>query len=119
MEKGLDQDLKVLIKKHGIKTMKGFSNMGSVTNLSENKTLFIPCGCRSEILVIEYDHELKMADIAIYEHSVSFRYKISFLQRLRYCWSILWLKKPYADQIMLDNRQLLDLKNFINDLDLS
>lgn len=119
MEKGLDQDLKVLIKKHGIKTMKGFSNMGSVTNLSENKTLFIPCDCRSEILVIEYDHEYKMADVAIYEHGVSLRHKMSLYQRLRYCWHVFFNKKPYADQIMLDNRQLLDLKNFINDLDLS
>lgn len=90
--------------------------MGSVTNLNENKTLFIPCGCRSEILVIEYDHEWKMADVAIYEHSVSLRHKISFFQRLRYCWSILWLKKLYSDQICLDHKQLVELKGFLQNI---
>lgn len=90
--------------------------MGSVTNLNENKTLFIPCGCRNEILVIEYDHKWKMADVAIYEHGVSFRYKNSFLQRLRYCWSVLWYKKPYADQVLLDNHQIKDLYSFLESI---
>lgn len=92
--------------------------MGSITNLKENKTLFITCGCRSEILMIEYDHEMKMADFAIYEHQTSYRFKMSLWQRLRYCWQVLFYKKPYADEIMLDHKQLLDLKNFLSSLDL-
>ena len=98
--------------------MTGFSSMGSVTNLKENKTLFIPCGCRSEILMIEYDHEWKMADLAIYQTDDSFRSKMSLWQRLRYCWQVLWYKKPYADQIMMDHKQLKDLKKFLYTLDL-
>lgn len=92
--------------------------MGSNTNLKTNKTLFIPCGCRSEILMIEYDHEMKMADFAIYEHQVSYKSKMSLWQRLRYCWQVLAHKKPYADQIMLDHNQLSDLKSFLSSLDL-
>ena len=92
--------------------------MGSTTNLKTNKTLFIPCGCRSEILMIEYDHEWKMADFAIYEYPVSYKSKMSLWQRLRYCWQVLIHKKPYADQIMLDNKQLFDLKTFLSGLDL-
>jgi len=92
--------------------------MGSVTNLKENKTIFIPCGCRNEVLVIEYDHEIEAADFAIYENLTSYRYKMSFWQRLRYCYQVLVHKKPYADQIFLDNKQLLDLKKFIDGLDL-
>ncbi len=88
--------------------------MGTQTNLKTNKTLFIPCGCRSEILMIEYDHEIQMADFAIYEHQVSYKSKMSLYQRLRYCWRVLFHKKPYADQIMLDNRQLVELRNFIS-----
>jgi len=88
--------------------------MGSQTNLKTNKTLFIPCGCRSEILMVEYDHDMQMADFAIYEHQVSYKSKMSLYQRLQYCWRVLFHKKPYADQIMLDNRQLVELRNFIS-----
>lgn len=93
--------------------------MGSVTNLKENKTLFIMCDCRSEILVIEYDHEYNMADLAIYQTDAAFRAKMSLWQRLRYCWQVLWHKKPYADEIMMDNKQLLELKLFLSSLDLN
>lgn len=93
--------------------------MGSVTNLKENKTFFIPCDCRSEILMIEYDHEIKMADFAIYEHYIGHRHKLSLWQRIRYCWRVLVHKKPYADQLMFNHKQLMDLKNFLIGLDLT
>ena len=93
--------------------------MGSVTNLSEDKTLFIPCDCRSEILMIEYDHHLKMADLAIYETDAAYRAKMSLWQRLKYCWRVLWHKKPYADEIMLDHKQLRDLQQFLGTLNLT
>jgi hypothetical protein len=92
--------------------------MGSITNLKENKTLFIPCGCKNEILVIEYDHEWKIADLAIYESYVGYKHKLSIWQRLRYCYQVLVNKKPYADQITLDNKQICSLKKFLLSLDL-
>jgi hypothetical protein len=118
MEKGLDKDQKLLIIKHGQKTGIGYSKVGNVTNLKTNKTLFIPCDCGSEILMIEYDHEIKIADLAMYETSLSHKYKMSLWQRLRYCYQVLIKKKPYSDQITLNNKQLLDLKAFLNTLDL-
>ncbi|NBQ16940.1 hypothetical protein EBU24_01345 [bacterium] len=90
--------------------------MGSITNLKDNKTLFIPCGCRNEILVIEYDYEINAADFAIYENITSYRSKMSFWQRLRYCYQILVHKKPYADQIFLDNKQLKELRDFLKEI---
>lgn len=92
--------------------------MGSITNLKENKTLFIPCGCRSEILMIEYDHEWRMADLAIYYTNASIRNKMSLWQRVRYCWQVLYNKKFYADEITLDHKQLKDLQNFLHLLEL-
>ena len=92
--------------------------MGSTTNLKTNKTLFILCDCKSEILVIEYDHEWKMADCAIYESLVSYKNKMSFWHKLRYCYQVLVHNKQYADQIMLTNTQLIDMKNFLNELDI-
>jgi len=93
-------------------------NMGSITNLKENKTLFIPCSCKSEILVIEYDHEINMADFAMFENYTSYSNKMSLWQRLRYCYRVLFEKKPYVDQMMLDKNQLKDLQKFLNGLSL-
>ena len=92
--------------------------MGSITNLKENKTLFIPCSCKSEILVIEYDHEWNIADLAIFENNTNYSNKMSLWQRLRYCFQVLAYKKPYADQMVLDKKQLKDLKEFLNELTL-
>lgn len=121
MEKVLKDGRVWFLKRLGKKTTKEFLErirMGSVTNLKENKTLFIPCSCKSEILVIEYDHSIQMADFAIYESRASFNNKMSLWQRLRYCYQVLINKKPYADQMMLDNNQLKDLKKFLNGLTL-
>ena len=109
------------LKRLGIKTTKEFlerKRMGSITNLKENKTLFIPCSCKSEILVVEYDHEIDMADFAIYESHASYNNKMSLWQRFRYCYQVLINKKPYADQIMLDKKQLKDLQKFLSGLSL-
>jgi hypothetical protein len=108
----------VLTQKHGLKITTGFLNMGSVTNLRENKTIFIPCSCKSELLVIEYDHTINMADVAIYENADSYSHKMSLWQRLRYCYNVLLRRKPYADQMVLDKKQLRDLQNFLNGLSL-
>jgi hypothetical protein len=105
----------------GTKTIKEFlrkNQVGSLTNLKENKTLFIPCSCKSEVLVIEYDHEIQMADLAIFEHYTNYSNKMSLWQRIRYCYQLLVYKKPYADQMVLDKNQLKDLQKFLNGLSL-
>lgn len=88
--------------------------MGNVTNLKENKTVFIPCSCKSEILVIEYDHSIDTADFAIYENYASSKHKLSLWQRVKYCYEVMVRKKPYADQITLNKSQLQDLQKFLN-----
>jgi len=107
------------LKRLGTKTTKEFlerKKMGSITNLKENKTLFIPCSCKSEILVIEYDHEWNIADLAIFENYTNYSNKMSLWQRLRYCFQVLVYKKPYADQMVLNKEQLKELRVFLYDL---
>ena len=121
MARVLKDELVWFLKRLGTKTTKEFlerKKMGSITNLKENKTLFIPCSCKSEVLVIEYDHELNIADLAIFENYTNYSNKMSLWQRLRYCFQVLIYKKPYADQIVLDNNQLKDLQKFLNGLSL-
>ena len=121
MVRVLKDELVQFLKRLGTKTIKEFlrkNQVGSVTNLKENKTLFIPCSCKSEILAIEYDHEIQLADLAIFEHYTNYSNKMSLWQRLRYCYRVLFEKKPYADQMVLDNKQLKDLQKFLNGLNL-
>ena len=92
--------------------------MSRLKKLKENKTLFIQCGCHSEILVIEYDHEIDIADLAIFENYTNYHNKMSLWQRIRYIFQVLVHKKPYADQMVLDQKSLKELKAFLNELDL-
>jgi len=87
-----------------------------IHNFEENKILFLMCDCKSEVLSIEYDPEIKMADLAIYENSVSYLNKMSFWQRLRYSWRVLTKGKPFGDQMMLTKEQLKSIKEFISQI---
>jgi len=82
------------------------------------KTLYLPCGCSTEILALEYDKTYQIADFAIYTHGVFSCGKMSIWQKLRYCWRVLWLGKPFGDAMVLENDQLIVLRDFLNELNL-
>lgn len=81
-----------------------------------NKTLFFMCECKSEVFVIEYDHEIEMADIAIFQTEASYRFRMPLWLRLRYACRVLFSGKPYADQIMLNKNRLNELKLFLDSI---
>jgi hypothetical protein len=88
--------------------------MGSLNRFEDNKTIFFLCDCRSEVLVIEYDNEIGVADLAIYENQQSYKNKLSLWQSIRYCYQVLLYKKPYADQILLNKSQIKELIDFLD-----
>jgi hypothetical protein len=88
----------------------------SMTSFDQNKTLFLTCDCGSEVLRIEYDHEIEMADFAVFSHDTATRHRMSLWQRLRYACQVLFYKKPYADQMVLNKKQLVELKHFLESL---
>lgn len=90
--------------------------MGHITKFEDNKVLFTLCDCRSEILVIEYDPEVKMADLAIYETNSAFSHKMTFWQKFRYCWRVLVNKRPFGDQIIISQKQIKEIKEFLSEL---
>lgn len=97
--------------------MKGFLGLGKNQNLKQdeiNNIHFELCGCKSEVLVLEYDKEIGLMDLAIYEHSVSFRNKMSWYQKCRYIWQVIRYNRPFNDQIVLDKNQLKNLKTFLD-----
>lgn len=93
--------------------------MTIITNLQDNTSLFITCGCGSEVLNMEYSHDLKTIDMAIYENYNSFKFKLSLWNRILWCWRILFHNIIYSDQIVLNKKQIMELKNFLNSIELS
>ena len=99
--------------------MKESSEKPRILNMvrfEKNKTSFILCDCRSEILVLDHDFEYELTELSIYENMSSYNYKMSFWQRLRYIYRVLAYGRPYSDQIILNKDQLVELKNFLNSL---
>ena len=96
--------------------MKGFLGFGKnpKQNDLKNNIHFELCGCKSEVLVLEYDQEIGLMDLAIYEHTVSFNNKMNWFQKLRYIWQVLRYNRPYNDQIVLEKNQIQNLKEFLN-----
>jgi hypothetical protein len=95
--------------------MKGFLGFGKnpKQNDLKNNIHFELCGCKSEVLVLEYDKEIGLMDLAIYEHSVSFRNKMSWRQKLRYIWQVIRYNRSYNDQIVLEKKQIKNLYDFL------
>lgn len=86
----------------------------NLVKFEKNKTEFILCDCKNEVLVIEYDNEYDFAELSIYESVSSYAYRMSFWQKLRYIFQVLVNGRPYSDQIILTKKQLKDLSSFIN-----
>ena len=80
----------------------------------KNKTTFILCDCRSEVLVLDHDIEYGLTELSIYENMSSYGHKMSFWQKIRYIYRVLVHNRPYSDQIILNQNQLKDLGMFIN-----
>ena len=97
--------------------MKGFLGFGKKIDPKTddaNTVHFELCGCKNEVLVLEYDKDIGLMDCAIYEHPSSFAYKFSWFQKLRYIWRVCRYNRPYNDQIVLNKNQLLRLRDFLN-----
>lgn len=80
---------------------------------NQNNTVFTLCDCKSEVLVIDYDKDVELADFAIYKSSYN---GMSFWQKMGHIWHILTKGCPYSDQIVLNTKQLKEIKQFIEQI---
>lgn len=83
---------------------------------SKNNTTFILCGCASEVLVIDYDDNDKIADFCIYANYGHSHHRVSIWQKIKYIWQIIIYGKPFSDQIILSKNQLKELYNFLSQI---
>ena len=82
--------------------------------INNYRTLFIRCDCNSEILVLDYDGSFKMIELSIFSSLVSSQ--MSLWQKIRYIYQIIKNGKPYTDQIILHQKQIDELKAFLNSI---
>jgi transglutaminase/protease-like cytokinesis protein 3 len=100
-----------------MKESSGKTKILNMVKFEKNKTTFILCDCRSEVLVLEHDIEYGLTELSIYENMSSYAHKMSFWQKLRYIYQVLVHNRPYSDQIILNSNQIKDLKNFLLSID--
>lgn len=98
-----------------MKESSGKAKLLNMIKFEKNKTTFILCDCRSEVLVLDHDFEYGLTELSIYENISSYGHKMSFWQKLRYIYQVLVHNRPYSDQIILNKEQLKDLGSFIED----
>lgn len=116
MVKEIVQDLKVWTTKLGKKTGIKFSEIKMPKKLKKNKELFLACECCSEILYLNFDHELQMMDISIFSSQNSYDHNRSIWFKIRTIWNILRYGRVYSDNMIISKVQLLDIKKFIDNI---
>jgi len=73
---------------------------------------FIMCDCHSHALVVErFDDE--EVYIALFERGLNGR-KLSFRERIKWCWQILRHGNPWNDLIVLNKEKQKELAEFLN-----
>lgn len=77
-----------------------------------NNTKTIRCSCYHELLHLDWDEELQLLDMSVWK-PYSTDCKLSWRQRLRYCWQILVGGRPYGDQVVLEKQQIADLVDYL------
>ncbi len=80
-----------------------------MNTLPEEK--YITCSCHTEglhMMVFPGEAELYMSMFYIGRS-----YKLSFLERLKYCLRVLWTGEKHADQLILNKQSVADLVDYL------
>lgn len=78
---------------------------------------YIKCSCSSEILAVDYDKELEMLDVCIYNHYAT-PTKRTLWDKLRYIWQVIKTGQPYSDQMIIDvnSAEFAELLEYLNSI---
>lgn len=84
---------------------------------NKDNVFITPCVCSSEVLYIQRDEDVCMDNDVEYDIGIFSHYNVSGLSwkdKLRYCWEILKKGRPYGDQMILYESQMVELKEYLN-----
>ncbi len=71
------------------------------------------CDCHSHGLVVERFDDEEEVYIALFERGLNGR-KLSFIERIKWCWQILRYGNPWNDLIVLNKEKQKELAEFLN-----
>lgn len=77
--------------------------------MSEQVQEFITCSCQTEILYILKYHGDEETYFSIFSRGLN-PVKMTFTQKLRYIWRVLYKGKPFEDELVLNQK---DIKRLI------
>ena len=80
--------------------------------MSVDKTIFIKCECKGEGIGVDYDAEDGYYYFSYWSYGLSNR-KMSWRQKIRYCWNVLTKGKAFNDEIMLNQKSVDKLADFL------
>ena len=75
-------------------------------------SIFIKCACEGEGIGIDYDHEDNYYYFSYWSYGLSNK-RLSWRERVRYCWTTLTKGKAFNDEIMLDQEAVDKLIDFL------
>ena len=78
----------------------------------KDNCIFIKCACEGEGMSVNYDPKDNYYYFSYWSYGLSNR-KMSWRQKIRYCWEVLWHGKPFNDELMLTRDQAIRLENFL------
>lgn len=77
-----------------------------------NKKVWIDCECGSEGIMLLKDDGMVELSFFQYGHVG----KLSWRQRLHFCWRILWRGTPYTDMVILSKEEVEKLQTTLKEL---
>jgi len=75
---------------------------------------FFKCECGTHTLETEYDDELNQYNFTIWHYGHQGDVPMSFKERVRWCWRILTTGNPWADAVILSEKNKVELVNYLN-----
>lgn len=80
--------------------------------MKKENELHLSCSCHSHELHAEKDHEDDMWYISFWQRG--YQIDISWKYRLKCIWYILKHGRPYGDEVILERKDLIELKEYVD-----
>ena len=81
--------------------------------MKKENELHLSCSCHSHELHIEKDHEDDMWYVSFWQRG--YTTDTSWRYRLKCIWYILKHGRPYGDEVILENKDLIELKEYVHE----
>lgn len=84
----------------------------------QNETFTLMCDCNTEAMLVEAEHENGVVDFSFAYLERTDKYngvRMGLWQRIRFCWRVLTVGRPYADMVTLNEDKAMNLTRFLVD----